>query len=81
VSAFHSRLKRNYDKLLHVLGLFVAMLWLDRFLPIIFALLIVLCLCLAKSAWNQYENRQHGHFGDWISNITGLLMYAIWLWI
>jgi len=71
-------LKANYDKLLHISGTFIATLGLARWLPKEIALTITLTFCLAKTIWNYNNDRKYKPAGDWIANIAGLFLWALW---
>jgi len=70
------KLKNHYDKLLHVLGAFTVLIWLNKvFLPV-GALIILFLLCVGKTALNYMSDKTYKPFGDWIANIIG---FGLWL--
>ncbi len=70
-------LKANYDKLLHIGGVFILTLWLSRWLSNSLALGITLALCIAKIAWN-YKDRKYNPMGDCLANMIGLILWLLW---
>lgn len=66
----------NYDKLLHIGGVFIAILWLQKVLHPILAYTVVFGLCLAKTVRHYRKDRCYNPLGDWIANFIG---FAMWL--
>ena len=70
-------MKKYYDKMLHILGTFSALVWLNKvFLPV-GALIIVLLLCVGKTAWNYVSDNSYRPFGDWLANGIGIGLWLI----
>ena len=72
-------LTKHYDKLLHILGTFTAMIWLLR-IPGIRgdqAFGIVFFLQLLKTYIN-YRDTEYSHWGDWVANLGGYILAILW---
>lgn len=81
----------NYDKLLHILGVFTALLWINRLwcnLPytdvVLFSgktlapVMIVMVLCCLKTIRNHLKNDTYNPVGDWFANSVGYVLWFVW---
>ena len=71
-------MKKYYDKLLHVTCSFCALSFAHKFMPFSVSIIIVLCLCIAKTIWNYLIDKNYKPFGDWISNFIGFVGWIIY---
>lgn len=71
-------LKKYYDKLLHITGSFMALIWLARMVPVLFALLIVVSLCVLKTIWNYKSDSAYKPYRDWIANFIGIGLWRLY---
>ena len=71
-------LHANYDKLLHILGSFVALLWLSKIIHPVGSIIIVLLLCILKTIGNYKKDDTYNPAGDWLSNAIGFGLCLCW---
>lgn len=76
-------LQVNYDKLLHVTGSFMVLVWLSKILTSVHTICIVLGLCCVKTLWNYVadsrccrQTSRSSILGDWIANGLG---FGLWI--
>jgi hypothetical protein len=67
----------NYDKLLHVLGSFTALVWLDKILSPMVSIIIVISLCCIKTKWNYRKYKLYNPIGDWVANLIGFALFGL----
>jgi len=76
----HGLLKANYDKLLHLLGVFTLMIWYTLYLTVLGSAIIVFVMCGAKMVLNfamgYLIGKKYNPIGDWIFNIAG---FGLWM--
>ncbi len=70
-------LQSNYDKLLHILGSFAALLWLSKVLSELTVIILVLILCTAKTIWNYAKDKRYSPIGDWLANAIGFTLWYL----
>ena len=79
LSSIHDKLSANYDKLLHILGAFTALLWLSKIIHPAISIIIVLLLCILKTIWNYASDDSYKPVGDWLANLAGFGLWVLWL--
>lgn len=72
-------LHANYDKLLHILGSFTALLWLSKFIHPVISIIIVLLLCVLKTIWNYTSDDSCKLVGDWLANAIGFVLWGLYV--
>ncbi|KKL90295.1 hypothetical protein LCGC14_1906090, partial [marine sediment metagenome] len=78
-SNLHTKLSANYDKLLHILGSFTALLWLSKFIHPIISIIIVLLLSILKTIWNHTSDDSYKPTGDWLANAIGFVLWRLYV--
>ncbi|KKN62422.1 hypothetical protein LCGC14_0512190 [marine sediment metagenome] len=79
LSSIHDKLSANYDKLLHILGAFTALLWLSKFTHSAISIIIVLLLCILKTIWNHASDDSYKPMGDWLANAIGFVLWRLYV--
>lgn len=73
-------LHANYDKLLHVLGSFTALLWLNKFINPIASIIIVLVLCVLRTIQHyKASDASYNPAGDWLANAIGFVLWGLYV--
>ncbi len=74
-----TRLHANYDKLLHILGSFTALLWLSKFIHPVGSIISVLLLCISKAILNYNSDDSYKPVGDWLANLIGFVLWGLYV--
>ena len=71
-------LKQHYDKLLHITCTFTLLMFAEKWLPSILAVIVVLLLQVAKTIRNGIKDKDYIPKGDWLANAIGYLIWVLW---
>ena len=72
------KLKEQYDKILHVTVTFTLMLFATIWLSIPIAVGIVFALQVIKTIRNGVLDKTYKLYGDWLANLGGYALYALY---
>jgi hypothetical protein len=72
--------KANYDKLLHIAGCFVLLVWFNKIISPLWSIFCVFILCFLRSCYNIFQDKNYlrNWYGDWLANIFGTLLWILW---
>jgi len=71
---------KYYDKYLHILGTFTAMVFALLWLETGQAVVLICTLQAVKTMWNISLDKTYRPWGDWLANAGGYALYtAYWL--
>lgn len=79
LSNVHEKLSDNYDKLLHILGAFTALLWLSKIIHPAISIIIVLLLCILRTIWHYASDDSYKPVGDWLANAIGFVLWGLYV--
>ncbi len=77
----HTRLKNNYDKLLHILGTFTVMCFLCAWFSWHTSAGIMMFMQAGKMLWNHQVEKTYRPAGDLLANAIGFGLYALYVGI
>jgi len=76
---FIQKLKPHYDKLLHVSITFSGVIFLSKWMPIIIAVVLIAIAQVTKTWLNYRCDKSYRPVGDWLANLTGYLLIAVYM--